>query len=277
MKNRIIVDSCCDMTPEMRDEMGISAIPLTMTIDGEEYRDDESLDMNRFKEKMNRFAGKAGSASPPPFLYRESIESSEDAYVVTLSAKLSGSYNNAILGNNEALENGKSAACVFDSKSASAGETLIAIKLYELIKSGMPRDSIIETVRRFIDGVKTYFVLGNYDNLRKNGRLGKVAGTLAQMLDIKLIMGADGNGEIALFEKCRGINRMIQQLMRLIENSGKDTRNENIVIAHCNNHSLANQLTSFIKERFRFKNIYVVPTGGLSSLYTDDKGIVLAF
>jgi DegV family protein with EDD domain len=265
------------MTPEMKNELGVSAIPLTMTVGGEEYRDDANLDMGAFMDKMKRFAGKTSSASPPPFLYREAIESSEDAYIVTLSAKLSGSYNNAILGNNEALENGKSAACVFDSKSASAGETLIAIKIYELVKSGMPRVSVIETVRRFIDGVKTYFVLENYDNLRKNGRLGKVAGAFAHILDIKLIMGADGNGEIALFEKCHGSNKMINQLMRFIENSDKDTRNENIVIAHCNNHRLANQLTLFIKERFRFKKIYIVPTGGLSSLYTDDKGIVLAF
>ncbi|MDR1184429.1 MAG: DegV family protein [Coriobacteriales bacterium] len=277
MKNQIIVDSCCDMTPEMRSEMGIASIPLTMMIEGEEYRDDEYLDMKQFMDAMHRSVGKAGSAAPSPFLYREAIERSEGRYVVTLSAKLSASYNNAILGNNEALQNGKGAACVFDSKSASAGETLIAIKLYELIRSGMPRERIIETARRFIDGVKTYFVLENYDNLRKNGRLGKAAGTLAHLLNIKLIMGADGNGEIALFAKGRGINKMIQQLMRLIETSGKDTQKENLVIAHCNNHSLVNQLTSFLKERFRFKNIYVVPTGGLSSLYTDNKGIVLAF
>ncbi|MDR1321673.1 MAG: DegV family protein [Gracilibacteraceae bacterium] len=277
MRSRIIVDSCCDMTPEMKDRMNVVAVPLTMTVDGVEYRDDERLDLRDFMDKLKRFMGKAGSASPSPFLYQKAIEDSDNAYVVTLSGKLSGSHSNAVLGNDAASENGKGAACVFDSKSASAGETLIAIKIHDLIKSGMPQDGIIDTVHRFIDGMKTYFVLENYDNLRKNGRLSRVAGTLAHILDIKLIMGSDGNGEIALFDKCRGINKMTRRMINLIADSGKETENENIVISHCNNHGLADQLTSFIKERFHFKTVYVVPMGGLSSLYADDKGVILAF
>lgn len=277
VKNRIVVDSCCDMTSELKNEMGIVSVPLTMTLGSVEYRDDELLDMDVFVDSVKQFTGKTGSASPSPFLYQEAIESSENAYIVTLSGKLSGSYNNAVIGNNEATENGKGAACIFDSKSASAGETLIAIKLYELIKAGIPKERIIETVHHFIDRMKTYFVLENYDNLQKNGRLSKVTGTLIQMLNIKLIMGADGNGEIALFEKCRGIKQMTRQLLSLIESSGKETQNENLVISHCNNYSLAEQLTALINDRFNFKKIYVVPTGGLSSLYADDKGIVLAF
>lgn len=277
MKKRIIVDSCCDMTPEMKSEMGVISVPLTMMLGDTEYRDDETLKMEGFMERVKLYAGKTGSASPPPFLYQEAIESSENAYIVTLSGKLSGSYNNAIVGNNEAMENGMGAACIFDSKSASAGETLIAIKIYELTKAGLPKERIIETIYHFIDKMKTYFVLENYDNLQKNGRLSKAKGMLVQVLNIRLIMGADGNGEIALFEKCRGIKQMIQQLLSLIEKSGKETQNENLVISHCNNLSLAEQLTALIKERFHFKKIYVVPTGGLSSLYADDKGIVLAF
>jgi len=73
------------------------------------------------------------------------------------------------------------------------------------------------------------------------------------------------------------MKRAVQQLLTLIESSGKNTKNENLVISHCNNHDLAEQLKALIKERFQFKKIFVVPTGGLSSLYADDQGIVLAF
>jgi len=89
------------------------------------------------------------------------------AFIVTLSSKLSGSHNNAILGNREAEENGFAPAHIFDSKTAAAGETLIAIKLHELIESDMPRNRIIETLQRFIDEMKTYLVLENYTNLQK--------------------------------------------------------------------------------------------------------------
>ena len=277
MKNQIIVDSCCDMTPEMKQEMGIISVPLTMMLGEREFCDDDALNMNDFTSLVKHFSGKAGSASPAPYLYQNAIESAESAYVVTLSSKLSGSYNNAVVGNNEAVENGAAPACLFDSKSASAGQTLIAIKLHELISAKMPKEQIVEVMHRFIDNVKTYFVLENYDNLQKNGRLSKVTGSFIQMLNIKLIMGADGNGEIVLFNKCRGVKSMIGHLLSLIESSGKEIRNGNLVISHNNNPNMAEQLKSLIAENFNFKKVYVVPTGGLSSLYTDDKGIVLAF
>ncbi len=125
--------------------------------------------------------------------------------------------------------------------------------------------------------MKTFFVLERYDNLQKNGRLNKLSGKIAHLLNIKLIMGADGEGSIALFDKPRGTAKMIEKLLSYIEKSGKDTAGENIVIAHCNNPALAERLADAIKNRFRFADIHVVPTGGVSSLYADEKGIIMAF
>ena len=277
MKNQIIVDSCCDMLPEMKTEMGIISIPLTMLLGNREFRDDEFLDVFNFMKEAQDFTGKTGSASPAPFLYQEAIENAENAYIVTLSSKLSGSYSNAVIGSREASENGMVTAHVFDSKSASAGETLVAIKLHELIRAGCVKEQIIQILTHFIDNMKTYFVLENYEHLQKNGRLSKIAGRLIKTLNIKLIMGSDSNGEIALFEKCRGTKAMITQLLSLIQKSKKNTQDENIVISHCNNPSLANELKLLIQKQFSFKQIYVVPTGGLSSLYAANRGIVLAF
>ena len=277
MNFRIIADSCCDLTPEMKNDMGILSVPLTMTMGDKEFLDDDQLDRDGFIDEMKGFPGKISSASPPPILFQEAIGSADDAFIVTLSDKLSGTYGSAVIGNNMAMSEGIGAACIFDSKTASAGETLIVIKLHELIRSGMAKDKIIETINRYIDNMKTYFVLENYDNLQKNGRLRKVTGTLIQILNIKLIMGDDGNGEIALFEKCRGTRQVLSKFISLIEKSGKETQNENLVISHCNNSAFAGHLATLIRERFDFKNIFIVPTSGISSMYTDDKGIVFAF
>lgn len=277
MKSQIIVDSCCDLTSEMINDMGVISVPLTMMIGDTEFLDDETLNMQKFMDTMKHSTGKNGSAAPAPYLYQQAIEKSEKPFIITLSSKLSASYANAVLGCEAATEYGNDAACVLDSKSASAGETLIAIKIYELLKAGINKERIVEIIHKFISEMKTYFVLENYDNLQKNGRLSKLTGKIIQILNIKLIMGADGNGEIALFEKCRGVKRMISHLISLIETSGKDTRDENIVISHCNNPGLAAQLSALIKEKFHFKKIYIIPTGGLSSLYADDQGIIMSF
>ena len=142
---------------------------------------------------------------------------------------------------------------------------------------GTPRHNIIRTINRFIENMKTYFVLDRYDNLQKNGRLNRIAGKLISVLNIKLVMGSDGNGNIALYAKLKGINQMVEKFLSLIENSGKKTDGENLVISHCNNPGLAERLKSAIEQRYHFKEIFIVPTGGISSLYADDGGIVLAF
>ena len=277
MGKTIIVESGCDIPDLMKKELSVTVVPLSMMLGQAEFADDESLDLPEFLEAMKACKEKVGSASPPPYLYQEAIQETGSEYVITLSGKLSGSYSNAVLGNNLAREETGHSAHIFDSKSASAGETLIAIKLHELLREGLPKARIIEIIHEFIENMKTYFVLENYDNLLKNGRLGKVAGNLIQILNIKLILGSDGDGNIALYEKVRGVRRMIGQLMSLIETSGKNTEDGNLVISHCNNLELAEQLLAEIKKRFHFQNIHIVPSGGLSSLYTDDKGVVIAF
>ena len=277
MKHKIIVDSCCDLTPDMKDKYQITTVPLTMHLGSKDFTDDDSLDLTEFMNQMKGCKEKVGSASPAPYLYQEAFKGTDNAFVVTLSSQLSGSYNSAVTGKSSFEDENSSNIHIFDSKTASAGETLIALKLHRLLEEGKSVNHVLAIMRRFIDGMKTYFVLENYDNLQKNGRLGKVKGKLIQVLNIKLIMGADDNGDIALFEKARGIRSMLKSLLSLIDKSGRKTQGESLVISHCNNSELAEELSYEINKRFQFKEIFVIPTGGLSSLYTDDKGIVMAF
>jgi DegV family protein with EDD domain len=277
MEYGIVVDSCCDMTPDMREAMDILSVPLTMRLGQKEYSDDETLDHQAFMADMKACTEKVGSASPAPYLYACAMREKGSSFVITLSSQLSGSYSSALIGKAMAEEKEGVDAHVFDSKSASAGQTLIALKLQELLPQLPSKEAIVRAVNRFIDNMKTYFVLERYDNLQKNGRLGRVKGSLASILNIKLLMGSDGNGNIALYAKPRGVTKVLEKLLTLIEESGKDTAGENLVISHCNNPNLAQRLADAIKERFHFAKIHIVPTGGLSSLYADDQGIIMAF
>ena len=106
-------------------------------------------------------------------------------YAVTLSAELSGSYNSAVLGKNLYQEEHPEAKVyVFNSKSASVGETLIGLKIQECEEAGMEFEQVIETVERYIAGQNTWFVLENLDTLRKNGRLSRVKALVATSLKI---------------------------------------------------------------------------------------------
>jgi len=279
MDYKIIVDSCCDMTPELADRLGVdSVIPMTVMLGEREYVDDDDLDLVQFMSDMKACTGKASSASPSPFAFMEAIESAIHSFVVTISSQLSGSYANAELGKSLAEEKGGDVDThVFDTKSASAGEVLVAAKIRELLSNGLSKEQIIKSINSFIDNMKTYFVLERYENLIKNGRLSKVKGRVVNILNMKLIMGADGNGTIALFAKPRGTSQMLDKLVSMVKSSNRPTTGENMVICHCNNLPLAKQLSTLFKQHFNFKEIFIVPVRGTISLYADDKGIVMAF
>lgn len=277
MEYKIIADSCCDMTPQLKERLGVVSVPLSMRLGPKEFVDNESLDLAGFIAEMKQYSEKVGSSAPTPLSYKEAIEGAQNSFVITLSSQLSGSYANANLGKRLAEENGKAVTHVFDSKSASAGEILIAVKIRELLQRGLSRESIIQTVTHFIDNMKTYFVLERHENLLKNGRLNKITGRLISAFNIKLVLGSDGEGNVALYAKPRGINHMLEKLLSLIKDSQKTTEDENLVITHCNNPGLAERLRTMIEQRFKFKEILVVPTGGLSSLYADDQGVIMAF
>jgi len=278
MEYKIIVDSCCDMTPELAERLGVSSVvPMTMMLGDKEFVDDDSLDLPGFMAEMKACKERVSSASPPPIAFMEAIESAIHSFVVTISSQLSGSYANAELGKQFAEENGATDTHVFDSKSASAGEILVAIKLRELLSKGLPKDQIINTINQFIDSMKTYFVLERYENLIKNGRLNKVTGKIVQLMNVKLIMGADGEGNIKLFAKPRGTEQMLEKIISFIKSTDRPTNGESMVICHCNNLPLAKQLSNAINRQFNFKEILIIPTKGTISLYADDKGIVMAF
>lgn len=279
MEYRIVVDSCCDVTPELSKCLGIVTVPLIMTLGEKSFLDDENLDLLGFMQEMKNCTCKVGSASPSPMLYKEAFQGPPPSFAVTISSKLSSSYACAMLGKEmaEEEEGEDPDVHVFDSKSACAGEVLIALKINKMINDGIQKSKIISSIDNFINEMKTYFVLDNIDNLLKNGRLNKIAGKLISILHVHLIMGSDRDGNIGLFSHARSQKQIIQKLADTIGKSGRDTEGESMVIAHCNNPGLAEKLMNTIKDRYHFKEILIVPTRGISSIYANDKGIVMAF
>lgn len=271
---RIVVDSCCDVTEELKEKYGIVSVPLTITLGDAHMTDDDALDMDALLERMRACTGKVGSAAPSPALYEDAFREPGECYAVTLSSNLSGSHQAAFVGAEMA---GNGDVHVFDSKSASAGEVLLAVRIGEMLRAGLSKAAVVSAVDRFIRQMKTYFVLENLDNLVKNGRLHKITARLISVLNIKPIMGSDGDGNIAFFSHARGEKQIIEKLAGTVEESGRETEDACMVIAHCNNLRLAEKLKDAIKSRYRFRDILIVPTRGISTLYANDKGIVIAY
>ena len=186
MSFHIVADSCCELTADMKKRGNIEIAPLTLEVGGESILDDETFDQKSFLRKVAECPECPKSACPSPEYFRTAfLNGAKHCYAVTLSAQLSGSYNSAVLGANLAQEEDEDLKIhVFNSRSASIGETLIVKKIVECEEAGMSFERVVETVELYISTQHTYFVLENLETLRKNGRLSKTKALVASALKI---------------------------------------------------------------------------------------------
>ncbi len=282
MKIQIIADSCCDVTQELRDKTNVEIASLHIIVDGhKEYIDDDSLDIPMLLDEIHKSPAPLKTAAPSPEAYAELMRASEACVVVTLSAKLSGSYNAAMAGKEMVLEeNPDKKIAVFDSKSAAAAEVLMVLKLQEMIDEGMTFEEICETFPDYIDKTRTLFVLEDLTTLIKNGRIPKMVGMLATILMFRPIMGENGEGEIIQLEKVRGTQKALKRLVETVAEKTKDITDKTLVLAisHCNCPERAIQVKDdILASCAAIKEVIIQPTRGISTTYANNGGIILAY
>ena len=278
----ILADSCCDLSPELLKKTQARVAPLTITIDDTHYVDDGTVDIPPYLAAMKASKNPVRSACPSPDLYAEDIKAADDdCFIITLSAKLSGSHNAAVLGVQLAEEDmPEKKVHVFDSESASAGETYLALMIHDLIAAGKSFEQIVETVEEKIRSMHTLFVLDSLDNLVKNGRISKTVALLANVLSIRLLMSDDGHGAIKNISKARGIKGALTQMVETCRKhpEGLAAASQRLVISYCNCPERARQVRDMIREKCpAIGEIVMTPTSALSSMYANDGGVVIAY
>ncbi len=279
MKYKIVADSSTDITEEMLERMNIQLAPLTLEVDGVRYVDDGTMDIHEYLVRANSSQNVPKSSCPSPEDYLEAYRGDEEGvFVVTLSSELSGSFSAAILAKNlMEEENSEKKIHVFDSRSASAGQVAITLKIEECINAGMEFEDIVETVEAYRKQMATVFVLEKIDHLQKNGRMSKMQVTIANVLSVKLVLKANDEGEIVLQTKARGTKKAIDKMISVFPEVGSVTSDKYIVVAHVEAEQRALDIKDKIEKLYDFKEVIVVPTRGLSSNYANVGGIVISF
>lgn len=278
MEFKIVGDSCSDLTEELKTKMNVEIVPLTIEVEGKTYIDNESLDTSELLKDMKKSSKTPRTSCPSPKDYMMTYEGEEDVFVVTLSSELSGSYNSAILAKELYLEDKKDKFIhIFNSKSASTGQALIAMKIYELIKEGYKREKVVEKVEKYISEMKTYFILESLDNLIKAGRIGLIKGKIATMLSIVPIMEGNDEGKIDLIENVRGSKKAMSRLVDILGEQGMKLEERVLAIAHCNCLERAMDFKKQVMAKYNFKDIVIFETHGISTVYANNGGLIVSF
>ena len=272
MKFKIVADSSCDLRKDCINDkdVGFDIVPLTINIDNESFVDDENLDISKMLVSIKNSKEAAKTSCPSPYFFNKSYEQAEHVFVVTISSKLSGTYNSAYLGSIDS----NSKVHVIDSKGTSGMMVLLVDKLYELIKKGLSFDEIKDLIDEYQKTLNLFFVLDKFDNLVKNGRMSKLTAIAATALFIKpLCLAIDG--QIGIYEKPR---TMKSALIRLVHNIGEKCNNfSKCVITHCNNIENADLVKKMILEKYDFKEVVIIDMKGLCPFYALENGIIVSF
>lgn len=278
MSFRVVVDSCGELTQEMKDSGCFINVPLTIMLDDYHIVDDETFDQADFLKRVEEYPDCPKTSCPSPEKYMESYRCDADhIYAVTLSANLSGSYNSAVLGKNLYEEEyGDKPIYVFDSHSASIGQTLIALKIAECEEADMTFEQVVETVEQFITDQVTYFVLESLEALRKNGRLSGMKALVATALNIKPYCGATPEGTIFQVGQARGIKKALSKMVDVFVAELKNSEEKIVAISHCNCFERAMDVKRMIEAKITPKKIIVLDTRGISSTYASDGGIIVS-
>ncbi|MCI8300258.1 MAG: DegV family protein [Lachnospiraceae bacterium] len=278
MSYKIVVDSCGELPETLMKDEHFESVPLEIFVDDYHITDDETFDQAEFLRRVRESPNCPKSTCPSPERYMEAYDcAAKHVYAVTLSARLSGSCNSAQLGRKLYLEEkGEKQIHIFDSKSASVGQTLIAMKIQECEKEGLAFAKIVQKVEAYIEEMNTSFVLETLETLRKNGRLSNIKAFVASALNIKPVMGATPEGMICQLSQARGMVRAIDKMIADLVEKTKNPQEKIFAISHCNAPKRAREAAEKVKQMGNFKEVFVLDTAGISSMYASDGGIIMA-
>lgn len=276
MSYKIVVDSCCELPGQYRNDKRFQIVPLSLEVGDYHIIDDEKFNQVEFLAQVAACPKCPKSACPSPELYMEAYRTdAENVFVITLSSHLSGSYNSAELGKGLYLEKyGSKNICVFDSESASCGEAQYAMMAMQLQDQGLSFEETVKEMETFRDKMKTYFILDNLETLRKNGRMSGVKAVVASTLSIKPIM-CGIHGVIAQKSQAIGVKKAISKLAEIIPKEVPDLKARALMISHCNCPDRAEYLKKLLLAKYEFRDVVILDTAGVSSMYANDGGIIV--
>ncbi|MGC9154453.1 MAG: DegV family protein [Ferrimicrobium sp.] len=199
MSVAVVVDSASDLPNELADALGIRRVPLTISLDGVDYKDGTELSRERFWELAQRASDLPKTAAPSPAEFDAAFSSEIDAganhvICLTMTKDLSATYQAALAA--ASAYSGR--VSVFDTRSLTVGEGLVAVSAATAAQAGADTEQCQRIVRAAIERVVTFGMLDTLENLRRGGRIGAASALLGTVMSFKpLIEVRDGAIEAA--------------------------------------------------------------------------------
>ena len=271
---RIVADSSCNLLA--LEDADFISVPLTIRTATEEFRDDAGLDVGAMVSVLRDTKGRSYSACPNIADWESAFGESGDVLAFTITSSLSGSCSAALAAKKHCEEREPSRRIhVVDTLSAGPEIALLIEKAAACLRSGDSFEEICTAVQQYQRRTHLLFALESMHNLAQNGRISRLAATMAGVLGIRAVGQASKEGTLEMLGKCRGARKtqtfLLSEMVRLGYRGGS------VRIGHCQNAAFALELCAELQRQFPEAEVKSDPLRGLCSYYAERGGIMLGF
>lgn len=273
---KIITDSSSDLPKEFIEKYEITVVPLTINIGNHDYLEGIDLTQKEFFTKMFSSKELPKTSQPAPALFADAFSKfslDDDLLCLTISSGLSGTYQSACIGKDLSNVN----VTVFDTLAGSLGHGLQVIRAAELAQNGHSIEEIVENLTDYREKMNIFVLLDTLENIVKGGRLSKFQGSIAKILNIKVILERVTGGKVEILEKVRGKRRFQKRALEIIRERETDFSNIIFGITHTGNEDEVEAIKQELIQQFHPKEIIINYMGATMGTYAGKGGMILSF
>jgi len=281
MSYKIITDSCCDLSEQMCRELGLTVVPMCVTVSGKT--------INRFTEQelKNIYAAfrakeESSTAAANPQDWEDAVapvlEQGEDALVLAFSSGLSTTYQSAVIAAEELMERypGRTVKVV-DTLCASMGQGLLVYYACKKRDAGMSLEELFAWCEEMKFKLCHWFTVDDLFFLKRGGRISAATAIAGTMLQIKPVLHVDNAGHLINVSKARGRKASIQALAKKMADTQLPGENDVVFISHGDCLEDAQALGEMLKAQCGVKEVVIHYIGGVIGSHSGPGTVAMFF
>lgn len=260
----IYADNGCDLDRDLIDKWGIRLFHMSVNLDEFTYKDRLDINPPEFYELIAKSESLPTTAQINPTEFQSEFEKvmneTEDEIIyIAFSSGLSGTYQSACIARDNVNPD---RITVIDSKSASIGQGLTVIRACQAVARGENKAKVIAEIEDNIKRMQHVFMVGNFDMLKRGGRISSTSAAIGNLLNIKLILHFI-DGKIVPLEKLHGRKKAKKRMLQIMEERGYDLQNQTIGISYSVDYAGALEIKKMIEENLGCKEFLISEIGAV--------------
>lgn len=252
---KIIADSTNNLSSELIHQHDIRIAPIAIQFKEETYEEGINIDRSLFYAKIEDMGIIPTTSQPAPTAfaryYQQLREQGHSGLVITVTGKLSGTYDSALMAKEMVPE---AEVAVFDSASISLGTGWMVLEAARAAEAGQPLEAILRRLEHIRSSSRLFLTPATLKYLQMSGRVGRLQGALASLLNVKPIIYLEG-GLLEASEKIRTRSKALERLVDLLAESFSPEVPLNAAVIHARAADEAEMVKRSIQERFRIDEL----------------------